>query len=285
MELKLYRLKNNLMGIGGNILIALEILYYKRSNELIYFDFENMLYSNSGNIWNKYFYQPYAEYEDLIKSKIKKKEYSIEYYKPNINYRYTYLGKNLKYVYDKSFVDKLRNIFKKNIFFKKELINKVNLYENKYLIKKNIIVQLRGTDRFQMHAKGLRHQFTNSEFINKVQKTVFDYKIDNIFLATDDYSYYLSMKKNFHEILLPSNSIPENYENLKFSEEQHLGHNLNIFESEKFKNLNAEQAIIDCILMSRCSHSLFSKSNLALVSIMLKDNYNFSFLDEHIYHE
>ena len=73
MELKLYRLKNNLMGIGGNILIALEILYYKRSNELIYFDFENMLYSNSGNIWNKYFYQPYAEYEDLIKSKIKKK--------------------------------------------------------------------------------------------------------------------------------------------------------------------------------------------------------------------
>ena len=54
MELKLYRLKNNLIGIGSNILIALEILYYKRSNELIV-DFENMLYSNSGNIWNKYF--------------------------------------------------------------------------------------------------------------------------------------------------------------------------------------------------------------------------------------
>ena len=104
-------------------------------------------------------------------------------------------------------------------------------------------------------------------------------------LGGDDYSYYLDMKKSFKEILLPSYSIPEDYENLKFSEEQHLGHNLNIFESEKFKNSNAEQAIIDCILMSKCSHSLFSKSNLALVSIMLKDNYNFSFLDEHIYHE
>ena len=77
------------------------------------------------------------------------------------------------------------------------------MYENKYLIKKNLSVQLRGTDRFQMHAKGLRHQFTNSEFINKVQKTVFDYKIDNIFLATDDYSYYLSMRKIFMKYYYP----------------------------------------------------------------------------------
>ena len=29
MELKLYRLKNNLMGIGGNILIALEFYIIK----------------------------------------------------------------------------------------------------------------------------------------------------------------------------------------------------------------------------------------------------------------
>ncbi len=285
MELKLYRLKNNLMGIGGNILIALEILYYRKNNELIYFDFENMLYSNSGNTWSKFFYQPFSEYEDLIKSKIKKKDYSIEYYKPNINYKYSYLGENLKYIYDKSFINELRNIFKKNILFRDEIINEVNLYEKKYLTKKVLSVHLRGTDRFQIHAKGLRHQFADTEFINKIKKTLLNYKIDNIFLATDDFPYYQSMKKNFKEKLLPLNSIPEDYGNLKFLEDQLLGHNLNIFESEKFKNSNTKQAIIDCILMSKCSHSLFSKSNLSLVSIMLKDSYNFSFLDEHIYHE
>ena len=79
MQLKIIKLNTEVVGIGGNILLALEALNNRKKNELIYFKFNNLLYSNQSNLWDKFFIQPFAEYTDVIKKKIQKKNFIVEY--------------------------------------------------------------------------------------------------------------------------------------------------------------------------------------------------------------
>jgi hypothetical protein len=98
MKLKIFKINNNNLGIAGNILCALEILNYRKSNELIFFDFKNVLYSNKINTWDKFFYQPFHEINDLIEKKIKNKNFEIEHYKTNKFFKFSYFNNNTKFL-------------------------------------------------------------------------------------------------------------------------------------------------------------------------------------------
>jgi hypothetical protein len=107
----------------------------------------------------------------------------------------------------------------------------------------------------------------------KVAQKIKINKYKNIFLATDEKFFYDELKKNFKK------------NNIKFNSainKKNVSHWDQVYSNEKNKTILGEDAIIDSIILSKCDYSLLSRSNLSVTSILLRDDYNFSFLDEHL---
>jgi hypothetical protein len=271
-------------GICGNLLNAIECLANRKKNELIYFKFNNLLYSNKFNVWEKFFYQPFNEYEDLILKKIKNNNYTNEtfaHYNYN-NFVFNYNFKNnLKIYYDKIAVDPLRKIVKKFIKFKSIVLFRAKEFENKNFQTQNLGIHIRGTDKFSSKGhdkfKNKRNLLSFQNHIKLIVKQKM--KISNskkIFLATDEKNYYNKMKYFFGKNLLKMNTKI-------LSSEQDTGtHFINVYGTESWKTQLGTEALTDAILLSKCKYSLLSQSNLSLASILLRDDYNFEFLDAHI---
>ncbi len=300
MRLKIMKIKNNNLGIAGNIICALDILISRKNNELIFFDFKNPLYSNKINTWDKFFYQPFYEFNDLIEKKIKQKNFEIEYYKTSKLFKFGYCYNDDKIFYNTKIVQPLRKKLKKYIRFKDNVISKYKSFKNKNLTQNTLSVHLRGGDKFQERPWNKIRSIHNintkmesykkkltllnfSNFEEYIKKTFQTKECDKIFLATDDKYYLLNMKKKFKTLILPSYSkLINKYKIDTFNDKQDLGaHQLNVYEDEETKTRLGEEAIIDSIIMSKCKYSLLSKSNVSLLSILLRDDYNFSFLDGH----
>ena len=82
------------------------------------------------------------------------------------------------------------------------------------------------------------------------------------------------MKKNFADCLIKKKiNLNKNIEAL---------HLASIFESESIKLKNCKIALIDMILLSKCDESLLCQSNLSIVSILMRDNNKYDFLDSDI---
>ena len=56
-------------------------------------------------------------------------------------------------------------------------------------------------------------------------------------------------------------------------------------DTEENKGILGEEAIIDFLIMSRCSYSLCMKSNLSLLTILMRNDYNYHFIDDHIQYD
>jgi hypothetical protein len=266
------------IGLFAIIIIALNFLYYRKKKELIYFQFNSLMYSNSFNIWNKFFIQPFNEYQDIIEKKLYNKDYKVEYFKNyHKNFPLNWVGKNIKFFYQKELINNFRTIFHKNILFNKKIMNKVKIFEQKYLNDKTLSIHLRGTDKFHPvygHHKNLRKEqdFCNIKRIIKLK--MHKHKIKKIFLASDDKEYIKLIKNEFQKKMIKMNSTI-------FSDRDGV-HRDNIYQNEDFKTKLGEEAILDSILMSKCVYSLLSQSNLSLVSILLRKDFNYKLIDENL---
>ena len=249
MQLKI--IKHDLaVGIFSNILICLECLLKKKKNEILYFEFKNINYSNKFNVWEKFLHQPFQEYEDLIAKKIKEKNYIIEN-----NQRYGGLkfdhtnNKKLDIYYNKEYINTLRKVFKKFIIFKKKIVDRSHKFQNAHLNNKTLGIHIRGGDRFdvQGHYANKRHLFTFENNIKPiVAKKIRINKYKNIFLATDEKFFYDKLKKNFKKKNIKISS-PVNKKNL-FQLDY-------VYSNEKSKTILGENAIIDSIILSKCNYS------------------------------
>jgi hypothetical protein len=278
MQLKIIKLNTEVVGIGGNILLALEALNNRKKNELIYFKFNNFLYSNQSNLWDKFFIQPFAEYTEVIKKKIQKKNFIVEYAQFKKKSALNYVGKNPQRLMDPKIIEPLRVTFKKYIIFNDFLKKKFSTFKFKYLKKSTISVHLRGTDRFGV-GQHFGNQRNNFDFLSTIKPSIIKhidkFNIEKIFLATDDEQYLKQMKREFKKKLIKLNSktLPKNT----------LGvHNNNIWESETHKNKLAIEAILDSIIMSNCNYSLLSQSNISIMTLLMRNDYNYDFLDKHM---
>jgi hypothetical protein len=279
MILKVIKFNTAYHGICANLLFALESLCRRKKRELIYFKFNNLLYSNKFNLWDKFFVQPFIEYEDIIKKKLQRKDYIEEYFKHNENFPLNYCGKNIKLFKNHKIIDPLRKQFKKNIIFKKNLEDKFLKLKTKYLYNKILSVHLRGTDRFA-RSEPFANQRNNFNFIKNIKpminSTMRRLKIRKIFLATDDKEYLHKMKSSFSKNTIKINSTI-------FGEKNGRGiHENNPYESESYKTLLGEEALLDIMLMSNCNYSLLSQSNVSLITLLLRNDYDYDFLDLHM---
>jgi hypothetical protein len=279
MYLKVIKFNTSNHGICANILFALEALSRRKKKELIYFKFNNLLYSNKFNLWDKFFIQPFIEYEDIIKKKIEAKNFIEEYFKLSKDFPLNWVGKNIKILHNYKIIEPLRKEYKKNIIFNEDINKKFLKLKFKYLKKKTLGVHLRGTDRFNdgHHFNGQRNKFNFFSNIKPIiNKKMSKLRINKIFLATDDRDYLIEMQTSFKKNKIILNSTI-------FGDKNKKGiHASNIYESEKYKSKLGEEALLDAMLMSNCNYSLLSQSNLSIVTLLLRNDYNYSFLDKHM---
>lgn len=268
---------DKLTGIGDHIIYALNRLCLRKKNEILYFEFNNFFYTNmkNKNIWEEFFYQPFEQYRELIRKKIKSNDYNLEYNRPIKNFL-TYTNKNgLRNLNNYKKIKKLRKIFKKYILFKQNIIKETELFYNKNISSHSMSVHLRGTDKFLEHAKNIDFIKNFQEtVIKKIEKFKQKKKISKIFLATDDEEMKNMMQKKFTNSLVRQNlSLRKNKDSLHFGL---------MFESENIKIKNCKEALIDALLISRCNESLVCQSNLSIISILMRSDKKYYFLDANI---
>ena len=251
---------NKMAGIGAHIIYAINRLARKKRNEILYFKFNNFFYRNfkEKNTWEDFFYQPFEKYKKIISNKISNKDYNLEY---NLNHKNLLIYNDLKNIKKtKNKISKLRKIFKKYIKFKPILIKECNKYKKNKSIMACVGVHLRGTDKFNKFDKN----------INKLNSNKYKSK-EKIFLATDSLKSLNYMMKIYGDKIITQNT--------RLNEDNEAMHVVSLFESESNKKKLCKEALFDAIILSKCKFNYYSESNLSLLSLLMRNDFNYKFLN------
>lgn len=275
--------ENEAVGLGSTIFRGAHLLYYRKEDEILYFNFKNRLYGNSNkNIWSTYLHQPFEDQQEFIKMEYAEGRAIHEYGVFNNKshpFLFCYGGKQnggIDFVTESKvtlFRDKLRPY----IIFKSDIIDKVNnVVTNIFGNKKILSIHKRGTDLFSNngHARNQEHLFTYDYIKAKVDTVIDNY--DAIFLATDEEETLDNFVRDYQDKIIT-------YATKRAKKGNKTGiHNDAINEIDDIKYLIGEEAIIDTILMSKCDYSFCVRSNLSLLNIILRDDFNYEFIDNHV---
>ena len=262
---------NEEVGLGANIFRMFAHLLELKKNEIVYFDVKNIYYHNKGNAWDIFFYQPFYANLNIIKCKIKNNVFDKIKWNEETQWNINYIAQNEKHnIYNKKLINNYRSIFKRFIKFK-PLIKKFYIKTLKKISNKNILsINIRATDRF--------NDLKNMDMQNKLQyeSLITSYlkkkKCKKILLCTDSKQILDIYKKKFGSKII-SNSTILSYDNRSI-------HKSNIYQSDKFKFKLGAEAISDAILMSKCKYNLFMHSNISYLAVMLRNDFNYKFIDD-----
>lgn len=273
------------VGIGSTILRGLHRLYYCTPDEILYFHFTNILYGGPNkNVWAAYLKQPFEPERQLIEEAYNNKNTLEErgvFLNKNNSFLFCY-GKEQNNASEFSNIDsvaKYRELVATYLKFNDKLLTKVDSFCEKYITNKRVIsLHKRGTDQFTSrgHA-GNVIAFTDERLKDMVENSLKDY--DFIFLATDEDRVYKLLKESFGDKIL-------SYSTMRSQEGDTRGtHFAHVTDTEENKYILGEEAIIDFLIMSRCSYSLCMKSNLSLLTILMRNDFNYKFVDNHIQYD
>lgn len=215
MKLKIIKNFNKLWGLGGAILCVLyNSMQISKSNKdnNVYFVLNSFLYTNTSNIWDKFFYQPFDN--KINKINFLKKKKSFEYSFQDFNeYKYNplnYSNKKRSEIYNnKSFIKNLRSNFNKFIKIKTNIRKKINFFIKKKFTKNKILgIHIRGNEMFFSHAKEQRHLINYENYIkpliiHKINKEGFN----KIYLASIDNNIRELFKKDFKKNLIINKTV------------------------------------------------------------------------------
>lgn len=268
-------------GITSLMLIVLRQVNNLKKKELLYVDLENIFYSNSKDFYNKYFDQPFKNYHKIIQEKIKNKDYDVIKFSHGKDLPFGYGTKNKKKILNnKKIINKFRKLFKKHIIFKNKVTGGIYKFVKKNIYNKKVLsVHIRGTDHFTSgHGSNQKHLMNYENFIEPVvKKKLKEKKCNKIFLATDEKEIYLKFKKSFGKKLIKHKTILSNTSRSLFDS--------NAYAPEKIKSNLVSNVIKDIIIMSNCKYSLCMHSGVSLINILLRNDYKYEFIDNHIDYE
>jgi hypothetical protein len=281
MKLKIVQ-DNSACGLGSTILRVIHNLQYIQNDDLLYFEMRNLLYSSKGNTWNKFFHQPFEDKKNEIEYLFNKGEYEIRtrWYKcGNFVLDYT-KDQNKDQFLDREFVDSIRKITRKYLKIKKEISGIGNFFvKNNYGMQNVLSIHKRGTDHFVTggHAAGQKYLMDYKAVIKPaIEKALKENKCDKIFLATDEQETYDNVKNDFGSIVLKYNT-----ELMPTGSDGGL-HYSNAYSDDAKKYKLGVDMLTDVIIMASCKYSLCMRSNVSFLNILLRDNYNYEFIDNHI---
>jgi hypothetical protein len=268
-------------GLGSDILSVLYNSMKLKKGNLAYFELNNFFYTNSENIWNYLFYQPFNNSIDKINKLKKEGKYIIKdlyncKYIP-LNYISKEREKNCK---NKHLINYLRLNFNKFIKIKPKIQKKIDKFLKIELRKKKVLaINIRGNDMFASHARGQRSLMDYESYLKPlVQFKIKKQEFNKIYLATIDNNIRELFKKDFNKILVINKTILS-------KEKMHSNGDAlyrSYYESNSFKKKLALESLIDMQYLARSNYALYMSSNVSLVAMLMRKNFNYKFIDDHI---
>lgn len=268
-----------LVGLGSTIFRGLHRLYYKNPDDVLYLQFVNNLYSpNNKNTWNSYLHQPFESDRKFIEEKYSQGDIIEDHgFRDGNKLLFSYGSEQNNGVEFKDIekVSHYRDFSRPYLKFRAKILDKANDYYNRFIKDIDTIsIHCRGTDQYSVngHAGNNKH-LLNFEYIKKV---VNRRNYDQIFLATDEEEILENFKREYGNKVIT-------YSTMRCDKNNNVGlHFSNRFEEEAVKYTMGEEMIIDMLLMSKCNFSYYVRSNVSLLSLLMRNDFNYEFYDDHV---
>jgi hypothetical protein len=147
-------------------------------------------------------------------------------------------------------------LIRKHIILRKDVAKLINKFYIKHMAKhKTIGVHMRGTDSYLWLKKNKERSLYNiNEVIKQLKPICGEY--DKIFIASDQHQYVQKIKKHFG----PNKVIVTNAVRSKTRTNVHNDDRISGYQ----KGL---EALMDCILLSKCDYLICSSSNLSKTAL------------------
>lgn len=257
-------------------------------------------YNNSGNPW-EYYFEPVSSatiddvrdtrcsisdifqvgFHDLKISSLNDKFliYNLHSYTPLNLWQHVMLSPKFdsEEEYKKSDLYLHRNTvhqyIKKYVKIKQQISAKIDDFAKKHLTENTLGVHIRGTDKKSESAHGQRPFVSIEDYIRHIEKYIRDNKNASIFVASDNNEAIRRIFQNFPR----SNIVVSNCTRMPS-----YGSVVPIHLSQHSGPLAGEEALIDCVLLSRCSHIVCTDSNLSAAALYFNPDVQCSFVNKDI---
>jgi len=236
-------INTNAMGLGARIINMLEILLYcdtKGDIPLIKFNYKEK--NNTNDYFNELFY--YKNEQPVNQSKIK----------------FTSIHDTSDLVWKNFDRQQLRlnmanDLFEKYLGFNQKIVEEVNGFSNQYFTGKQVLgIHYRGTDKITEAP-----EVTYDDLLHHVRKILTDHPILNlIFLSSDD-------AQVIHFLVKSNLPVPVVYRDDAIRSEN--GDQIHLKQEHSKVTINRD-AIVNCLILSKCNHLLKTASLLSDCSVV-----------------
>ena len=162
---------------------------------------------------------------------------------------------------------------RKNVKVKEEIIKKVDLFYKKYFTEYMIGVHVRGTDKKSESYIGQRPFVILEDYITQIDLVLKREPNATIFIASDSNEAIKEIINRF-----PKNNIVVN----KCTRMQKYLGPIPLHLSSFAGPLAGEEALIDCLLLSKCDHVICTDSNLSAAALYFNPETSCTFVNQHI---
>jgi len=185
---------------------------------------------------------------------------SLNYFDIKCRYMGNYSHNSLGYIEDGVRFKTMKEIVKK-IRFRPSILKSVNDFCSTNINEKTLGIHMRTGDMNVSHPElGL---FGTEHYIIKLKKIIEAEDISNIFLATDNKESLIKFQEKFENVVSFGCQLIEDTDTYKEPKVQ----------EKNLKNpILWEEAMIDCLILSKCSQVLCRQSNLINASILFSDD-------------
>ena len=264
-------------GLGSVVMRALHNLYYLDASDLLYLDFRNVAYgAPDENIWNRFFYQPCDAQQAQILEMAKEGKYAVRRWQDAGPWLLGYgRGHDRRQYTSPEFVGRVRALVQKYLRFRPSVADAFAGFHAEHLAGKRVLgVHKRGSDQLTIgHGAGLYHVI-NQRFLRRRIDTALDaHHCDWIYLATDEQVIVNAMAKRYggRMIRYPAAVAPVGVVDAV--------HNMNWHREPEFKHSLGRDMLIDALVLSRTTHALLMASNVSLLSLFLRRDLHYEFID------
>lgn len=160
-----------------------------------------------------------------------------------------------------------RWLFKKYIKFNDDIIKSANSFLNTYTNQYILGVRIRGTDYVNTAPAGHDIQPSIEQVINDIQTYLKTYKIDKIFVSTDESKYFKELKNKFGTLIIKyQNIFIDNTSTTEWN-----GTYLNKTHDMNFIIQSLKEYLVNVIVLSKCQYLITGHTCAYPIINLLRD--------------
>jgi len=168
---------------------------------------------------------------------------------------------------------RVHHYIEKYVVPKKEIMKKIEDFTSQYFTDSVIGVHVRGTDKGSESKIGQRPYVTVDHYLNVLEKTLKTFPKSSIFVASDNNEAIARIFKKFrnNKIIVYNCTRMKTYDSI-----------IPVHLSSQSGPKAGEEALIDCLLLSKCNHIICTDSNLSAAALYFNPDVTCTFINNHL---